>query len=313
MALNEISTCASEQMLSRGVSVIAPSKYGLDYSVVVNSAMHTETDTRGPIACQSACLQKNMSMDTGLTESIPQDHTITEKEKPVPIAPTVGWIERIATEEDEARLAELAVMEEEAIVLCREKIVKHNLDMKLVLAHYVFGEPKILFFFTAASRIDFRLLVKDLVSIFRIRIELRQIGVRDESRMLGGLAVCGRDFCCHGVTDKMNTVTIKMAKEQNLSLNSTKISGPCGRLLCCLAYEYDLYAEEKRKLPAEGSRIKVRQNTMKITEVNILSRKISLMGSDGCMLSIPFSAIYRDAETSRWEITHDYLDEFLPS
>lgn len=300
-------------MLNRGVSVIAPSRYGLDYSVVVNPAMHTETYTGQPTACQIPCRQKNMSMDTCLTESIPHDQTVTEEEKPVPIAPTVGWIERIATEEDEARLAELAVMEEEAIILCREKIAKHNLDMKLVLAHYVFGEPKILFFFTAASRIDFRLLVKDLVSIFRIRIELRQIGVRDESRMLGGLAVCGRDFCCHGVTDKMNTVTIKMAKEQNLSLNSTKISGPCGRLLCCLAYEYDLYAEEKRKLPAEGSRLKVRQNTMKITEVNILSRKISLMGSDGRILSIPFSAIYRDVETSRWEITHDYLDEFLPN
>jgi len=175
----------------------------------------------------------------------------------------------------------------------------------------LFGEAKIIFFFTAANRVDFRDLVKDLVAVFRIRIELRQIGVRDESRVLGGLAVCGRDFCCHAITDKLNPVSIKMAKEQNLSLNSTKISGPCGRLLCCLSYEYDFYFEEKRNLPQEGSKLKIQHELMKITEVNILSRKISLTGPDGRHLTIPFSAVYHNDENSRWEVTREYLDEFL--
>jgi cell fate regulator YaaT (PSP1 superfamily) len=217
----------------------------------------------------------------------------------------------MATKEDYQRYLELTSMEEEALVLCREKVQAHGLDMKLVSAHYLFGESKIIFFFTAANRVDFRDLVKDLVGVFRIRIELRQIGVRDESRVLGGLAVCGRDFCCHAITDKLNPVSIKMAKEQNLSLNSTKISGPCGRLLCCLSYEYDFYAEEKRKFPAEGSRLKVQHELMKITEVNILSRKISLVGPEGRHLTIPFTAVHLNEETSRWEIDREYLDEFL--
>ncbi|MFA7396307.1 MAG: regulatory iron-sulfur-containing complex subunit RicT, partial [Sphaerochaetaceae bacterium] len=178
-------------------------------------------------------------------------------------------------------------------------------------AHYLFGDPKIIFFFTAANRVDFRELVKDLVSIFRIRIELRQIGVRDESRLLGGLAVCGRDFCCHGITDKMNPVSIKMAKEQNLSLNSTKISGPCGRLLCCLSYEYDFYNEEKKRYPSEGSRLKIQNELMRVTEVNILSKTLSLSGQQGRYLTIPLSSVAYNNDNSRWEIDQTFIDEFL--
>ncbi len=223
----------------------------------------------------------------------------------------VEWIERLATPDDLRRAQEQADKEREALRLCREKVAKHKLDMKLVTAHYLAGEPKLLFFFTADVRVDFRELVKDLVNIFRIRIELRQIGVRDESRVLGGLAVCGRDFCCHSVTDKLNPVSIKMAKEQNLSLNSMKISGPCGRLLCCLSYEYDFYVEEKQCYPPEGSRLKVGHDLMKVTEVNILSKKISLSGPDGRYLTIPGSAVDYNGEMNRWEIRKEYLDEFL--
>lgn len=223
----------------------------------------------------------------------------------------VDWIDRLATPDDLRRYQENLEKEEDALKLCREKVARHGLDMKLVTAHYLLGEPKLLFFFTADVRVDFRELVKDLVSVFRIRIELRQIGVRDESRVLGGLAVCGRDFCCHSVTDKLNPVSIKMAKEQNLSLNSMKISGPCGRLLCCLSYEYDFYMEEKQKYPPEGSRLKIDHDLMKITEVNILSRKISLAGPDGRFLTIPCSAVYFNEEMNRWEITKAYLDEFF--
>jgi cell fate regulator YaaT (PSP1 superfamily) len=174
--------------------------------------------------------------------------------------------------------------------------------MKLVSAHYLFGESKILFFFTAESRVDFRDLVKDLVSQFRTRIELRQIGVRDESRVLGGLGVCGRDFCCHSVTDKLNPVSIKMAKKQNLSLNSLKISGPCGRLLCCLAYEYDFYKETKDKLPGEGSRIIYEGERCKVIEVNVMSQKIRLTCTEGRVAELPFDRFRFLTDKQRWEV-----------
>lgn len=330
-ASNEISVCAFEEPLKRGSHVIAPTRYGLDYGYVIGSAMAMSGYEPGSIECQGACLhgdsleasQDNLKAFAEVEEEKKEikentpcelchgtklDH---EFDVPVKISGEVDWIERKATAEDYARFQKLASMEDEALQLCREKVLLHNLDMKLVSAHYLFGESKIIFFFTAANRVDFRELVKDLVTIFKIRIELRQIGVRDESRVLGGLAVCGRDFCCHIITDKLNPVSIKMAKEQSLSLNSTKISGPCGRLLCCLSYEYDFYVEEKKKLPAEGSRLKVQNELMKITEVNILSQKISLVGSEGRYLSIPFSAVFHNEQTSRWEIDIKYVDEFL--
>ena len=153
----------------------------------------------------------------------------------------VTRIERRATPEDLEKSVNNRSYEREAFGICKEKIALHNLEMKLVSVHYLLEEPKILFFFTAENRVDFRELVKDLVSVFKTRIELRQIGVRDESREIGGLGVCGRGYCCHTVSDKLKPVSIKMAKDQNLSLNSMKISGPCGRLLCCLAYEHCFY------------------------------------------------------------------------
>ncbi len=207
---------------------------------------------------------------------------------------------RKATEEDIETYRTNLKKEEDALHICKEKVEKHNLDMKLVSAHYLVDEPKILFFFTADARVDFRELVKDLVSVFKMRIELRQIGVRDESRVLGGLAVCGRNYCCNGITDKLNPVSIKMAKEQNLSLNSMKISGPCGRLLCCLSYEYDFYREEKAGLPQEGSRIRVEEDEFKVTDVNILARKIHLQSRDGRVLDLPFKNFHRDEKTGYW-------------
>ncbi|MDD3982126.1 MAG: regulatory iron-sulfur-containing complex subunit RicT, partial [Spirochaetales bacterium] len=163
-------------------------------------------------------------------------------------------IERPAGIDDLRRLNENREKEQQAYVLCRDKIWARNLPMKLVSAHYLLDEPKILFYFTAESRVDFRELVKDLVSVFKMRIELRQIGVRDEARVTGGCGVCGRVLCCHGISDRLNPVSIKMAKDQNLSLNSLKISGPCGRLLCCLSYEHQFYKDARRELPQEGAK-----------------------------------------------------------
>jgi cell fate regulator YaaT (PSP1 superfamily) len=214
-------------------------------------------------------------------------------------------IVRPATENDVRLYRENKEKEREAFEICREKIEKHRLDMKLVATHYILDEPKILFFFTADARVDFRQLVKDLVSVFRIRIELRQIGVRDESRVLGGLGVCGRTFCCHGLTDKLKPVSIKMAKVQDLSLNSMKISGPCGRLLCCLFYEYDQYTEEKKKLPQLGNKIKHDGTFFKVVDINILSRIIKLSGEDGRYLSVPVCQLKFDEQNRQWGILTD--------
>jgi cell fate regulator YaaT (PSP1 superfamily) len=215
-------------------------------------------------------------------------------------APEVALIERPATEED-LRKADLNKnQEKEAFGICREKIEKHRLEMKLVSVHYLLDEPKILFFFTAENRVDFRELVKDLVSVFRTRIELRQIGVRDESRVVGGLGVCGRGYCCHMVSDKLKPVSIKMAKDQNLSLNSMKISGPCGRLLCCLAYEHGFYCEQRKLIPQEGTRLFYDGVSWKVTEVNIAAGRITMNAEDSRILVLPFCRFEKN--DNRWTV-----------
>ncbi len=162
-------------------------------------------------------------------------------------------IVRIATKKDELQLAENKKKEKEAFSICEQKIEKHKLDMKLVDVEYTFDANKILFYFTSEGRVDFRELVKDLASVFRTRIELRQIGIRDEAKMLGGLGICGRGLCCSGFLDGFHPVSIKMAKEQGLSLNPTKISGTCGRLMCCLKYEQNCYEEFSKMMPSVGA------------------------------------------------------------
>ena len=162
---------------------------------------------------------------------------------------------RIATEEDIRRAEHNEKREAEAFRVCQEKVAKHKLEMKLVSVEYTFDNSKIIFYFTANGRVDFRELVKDLASVFKMRIELRQIGVRDEAKMLGGLGSCGRPICCGTFLGDFQPVYIKMAKEQHLSLNPTKISGPCGRLMCCLKYEQDCYSQTLKKLPKVGKDI----------------------------------------------------------
>lgn len=212
-------------------------------------------------------------------------------------------IERPATVDDYRRYLDNLEREKEAFTKCRERIQSHNLPMKLVSAHCLLEDSKILFFFTAESRVDFRDLVKDLVSVFHARIELRQIGVRDEARVTGGCGVCGRILCCHGLSDKLNPVSIKMAKDQNLSLNSLKISGPCGRLLCCLSYEHQFYRDARRELPNEGTRFTYDGTLFKVIEVNVLSNKIRIAGEDGRLLDMNAARLkYSDG---RWTIIEE--------
>jgi len=209
-------------------------------------------------------------------------------------------VERKAEEAELVRAAEFREKEAAAFQVFRDKVAQHRLEMKLVATHYLIDEPKILFFFSSENRVDFRDLVKDLVGIFKMRIELRQIGVRDESRITGGLGVCGRPYCCHSVTDKLKPVSIRMAKDQNLSLNSMKISGQCGRLLCCLSYEHEWYCEARKTLPNEGIRLFYDECNFRVTEVNPLTRIIRLQGEDGRVLEIPSTRMNR--VDGKWRI-----------
>ncbi len=181
---------------------------------------------------------------------------------------------RLATEKDIAQLEKNRQKEKEAFDICSEKILAHNLEMKLVDVEVAFDNSKILFYFTADGRIDFRELVKDLASVFRTRIELRQIGVRDESKMLGGLGVCGRPFCCSSFLSDFQPVSIKMAKDQGLSLNLAKISGTCGRLMCCLKYEQSVYDELLKITPRVGSYVSTRDGKGTVCDVNVLKGEL---------------------------------------
>lgn len=346
-ASNEITLCAFEHTLKCSEAVIYETRYGLDLGFVIGDASRLgkpyEPGSSKP--CGACCFKaKNMEKeddqvlvavanidnegnikvddevekedeevilfrDYSNLENQPNDKE--DDDKKIEVSDDAVWIERVATKEDLKRYKELCDREEDALTLCREKIKKHNLDMKLVTAHFLLVEPKVVFFFTADVRVDFRELVKDLVSIFRIRIELRQIGVRDESRLLGGLAVCGRDYCCHCITDKLSPVSIKMAKEQNLSLNSIKISGPCGRLLCCLSYEQDFYSEEKLKYPPEGTKLKMGRELWKVNDINILSKKMTLQGPEGGLMVIDGSKVYFNSDSGFWVIEKEYLRELL--
>jgi cell fate regulator YaaT (PSP1 superfamily) len=209
---------------------------------------------------------------------------------------------RLASPVDISRLRENGIREEKAYETARERISARGLDMKLVNAHYLLDEQKILFFFTAEERIDFRDLVRDLVSTFKLRIELRQIGVRDEARVVGGVGVCGRALCCNSITDRLRPVSIKMAKEQNLTLNSMKISGHCGRLLCCLAYEFDVYHDARATLPSMNARVRYDDEEFRVTDLNVLARRVRLAGTSGRVLDVGFEALLRNPKTQAWEL-----------
>ena len=188
---------------------------------------------------------------------------------------------RIATHKDKLHNDENKIKEKEAFKICQEQIKKHKLDMNLIEAEYKFDNSKLLFFFTAEGRIDFRDLVKDLASIFKTRIELRQIGVRDEVKRLGGNGICGRELCCCSFLGNFETVSIKMAKEQNISLNPAKISGNCGRLMCCLKYEEEAYLEKLAKLPKVGAIVKTPEDGEGVVDsIEILKEKVRVKFRD---------------------------------
>ncbi|MBQ4536872.1 MAG: stage 0 sporulation family protein [Lachnospiraceae bacterium] len=229
---------------------------------------------------------KNMNINRG-------DHVIVETARGIEFGTVVSGVKeveddkviqplkpviRVASQRDIEQAAGNKEKEKEAYKICLEKIRKHGLEMKLIDAEYTFDNNKVLFYFTADGRIDFRELVKDLASVFKTRIELRQIGVRDETKIMGGIGICGRPLCCHSYLSDFVPVSIKMAKEQNLSLNPTKISGVCGRLMCCLKNEEETYEELNRKLPNVGDYVTTEDGLKgEVHSVNVLRQLVKVI------------------------------------
>jgi len=199
-------------------------------------------------------------------------------------------IVRLATESDMRQIEENRNKSKEAFNACLKKIIEHKLEMKLVYAEYSFDRAKIVFYFTANGRVDFRELVKDLAGIFKVRIELRQIGVRDEARLFGGFGPCGRELCCAKFLKDFEPVTIKMAKEEGLPLNPPKISGLCGRLMCCLYFEYETYKALAKGLPREGERVHVPQGKGKVISVDVFKRCATVELEDGTQVEVKYKS-----------------------
>lgn len=234
------------------------------------------------------------------------DYVIVELERGVDYGQVVGInaqpehalggglkkIIRVCTPEDMCKIEENRNKAKEALKICAAKIAEYKLEMKLVRAEYSFDRSKVIFYFTANGRVDFRALVKDLAKVFKARLEMKQIGVRDEARLHGGFGPCGRELCCVKFLKDFEPVTIKMAKEEGLPLNPPKISGLCGRLMCCLAYEYPVYKVLSKGLPREGEYIQTSKGKAKVVSVNILKRSVTAQLEDG----VPVQLFYQERE-----------------
>ena len=225
---------------------------------------------------------------------IDTNHEVAEDKLVAPLKPIV----RAATDADLKRVEDNAAREKKAFKICEEKIRKHELDMKLIDVEYTFDNKKILFYFTADGRVDFRDLVKDLAAVFKTRIELRQVGVRDEAKMVGGLGICGRPLCCSSHLCDFQPVSIKMAKEQGLSLNPTKISGTCGRLMCCLKYEQESYEHLIRITPKVGAVVDTKEGRGTVVDTNLISGQIKVC-LDKSPDAIPSTFSRRQVKTIR--------------
>ena len=227
-------------------------------------------------------VEADRGLEYGEVISVPE--VMTEKKVTRPISKVI----RKATQGDTYQIEKNKKRTDDIIATCEKKIQQHKLDMKLIDAEYSFDRSKIIFYFTAEDRVDFRELVKDLAKIFKTRIELKQIGVRDEAKLLDGYGPCGRRLCCAKFLKNFEPVTIKMAKEQNLPLNPTKISGCCGRLMCCLGYEYQTYRNLMKGMPKEGDKVRTKQGKGKVISINAIRRNAVIELEDGRQIKVTY-------------------------
>jgi len=247
------------------------------------SVLYYDTNGMRPKVGDYVIIEVERGQDYAQVVSEPE--IILEKDLGKPLKKII----RIASKEDARRINENKKRIKHAFETCIRKIQERGLDMKLIDAEYSFDRTKLIFYFTSEGRVDFRELVKDLARIFKVRIDLRQIGVRDEAKMLGGFGHCGRSLCCSSFLKGFEPVTIRMAKEQNLPLNPSKISGCCGRLMCCLGYEYENYRKYLKGLPKEGEKIKTKDGKGRVISVNALKRKVIVELEEGRQIELDYN------------------------
>lgn len=253
-----------------------------------------------PVRGQGVIVETSRGLEYGTV--VDPEREVKDEDIVSPLKPVV----RIATEKDLETVRRQEERRPEAMQICREKIKKHNLEMKLIDCEFTFDGSKVVFTFTAEGRVDFRELVKDLASVFHIRIELKQVGIRDETRILGGIAPCGRECCCAGCMPEFKKVSIKMAKNQGLSLNPGKISGLCGRLMCCLSYEDEYYAGAYKKMPKMGSTVGTPEGKGVVVSQNMLKMQVRVkIEKDGALL-------YRDFPITELEYPKRGKEEAEP-
>ncbi|MBN1883450.1 MAG: stage 0 sporulation family protein [Deltaproteobacteria bacterium] len=258
-------------------------------------ALDFELDTS-----QKVVLETERGLSIGTVATLPRETEYGDSERP--LKPVI----RPASEQDLATESENSSREIEAREYCNECIDKHTLDMHLVDVEHLFDGSKIIFYFTADQRVDFRALVRDLASRFRTRIEMRQIGVRNKAKLVGGVGSCGRVLCCNTILNTFEPVSVKMAKDQNISLNPSKISGVCGRLMCCLKYEYETYLEMKREIPKLGKRIMTEHGKAKVIRQNVLERRVTVLLEDGTEMDLCGETLKKcDTEAKNRQIEND--------
>jgi cell fate regulator YaaT (PSP1 superfamily) len=239
---------------------------------------------------EKVIVETERGLSVGTVAIVPRD-----QENP-PADTPLKPILRAAGEDDHEKLKQNREKEFEAKGYCNKSIEKHGLDMRLVEVEHLFDGSKIIFYFTADERVDFRTLVRDLASRFHTRIEMRQIGVRNKARLVGGIGSCGRELCCCTFLTNFEPVSVKMAKDQNVSLNPAKISGVCGRLMCCFKYEYDTYVSMKRDMPKIGKTISTEKGTGKVVRQNVLANRVTIQIEDGSEVEVPLAEIVEDSQ-----------------
>ncbi len=280
---NENIICSSDNLYYPDMYVVVPGKFGLELGII-----------RRILNEKNSCRQiySNEPQKISMDDSIPK-------------------ISHVASKEEKERYKQHLIDENRYLKICRDIVEKRKMELKVVDCHLLLHERKLIVFFTSDKRIDFRDLVKELVSVLKMRLELRKISEREETRQLGGLGFCGREFCCHGIGMNKEPITIQMAKNQNISINTSKISGPCEKLLCCLSYEDEFYVKERLDYPVEGTDIYIGQEKYRVSEVNVLSGSITVSAEDLASISIPKKNFFYSDKNKKWEVSLEFQKKYL--
>lgn len=311
---NEKLICASDSIYYKDTYVVVPGRFGLELGLIKCSIRkktkglgHTDK-TKICGACNIHSLGKMPDYKFSCCKyednefELDSGGSVSSDPEKIMVSNKVPMISHTASNEEIEHHKQHLKDEKNMLQICRDVVERRKMDLKVVDCHLLLHERKLIVFFTSDKRVDFRELVKELAGILKMRLELRKISERDETRQIGGMGLCGRDFCCHGTSIRKKSITIQMAKYQNFSLNTTKISGPCEKLLCCLAYENEFYTAERLNYPPEGTKLMIGQLVYTVAEINVLASNIVVKAQDSGSVVIPCKYLKHNNESGNWEV-----------